>query len=221
LLVAKLGRSVLRPYKVEGDWRFVGVQHCWTPVSRERSVKDSYFDGELHAGRHSTRLKHHDYAGGGIYFLTVCAYERRCIFGRIISNMLQLTPLGEIVRGCWMEIPEHFARVELHSLVVMPNHLHGIVGIERANGKRAVPVQLELASKPLVKSGSLGAIVRSFKATVTKRAHKECGWHGEIWQKNYFERVLRDGKELSDASRYIGENPMMWALDRDNPERTA
>ncbi len=61
-------------------------------------------------------------------------------------------------------------------------------------------------------------IVRSFKSIVARRAHKELRWTGPIWQRNYFERVLRDGKEFSDASRYIAENPMKWEWDRENPE---
>lgn len=66
--------------------------------------------------------------------------------------------------------------------------------------------------------GSIGAIVRSFKSIVAKRAHKELGWDGPIWQRNYFEPVLRDGKEFADASRYIAENPKKWEWDRENPE---
>jgi len=69
-----------------------------------------------------------------------------------------------------------------------------------------------------VRPGSLGAIVRSFKAAVTLRARRELGWIGEIWQRNYFERVVRDGQEFSDASRYISENPTKWEWDRENPE---
>ena len=141
--------------------------------------------------------------------------------------------LGRLVRECWVAIPLHFPQVELHEFVVMPNHLHGLIAIVR---KPTAPPAPAAAPTPLVGAqhrcalppgglgqaavvpGSIGAIVRSFKSIVVKRAHKELGWNGPIWQRNYFERVLRDGKEFADASRYIAENPKKWEWDRENPE---
>jgi len=113
----------------------------------------------------------------------------------------------------------------------MPNHLHGLIAITR----KAITPPAPISKAPLVgaqhccalppgglgqavTSGSLGAIVRSFKSIVARRAHDELGWNGPIWQRNYFERVLRDGKEYADASRYIAENPKKWEWDRENPE---
>jgi len=180
-------------------------------------MSDWFIDEDLHPGHHSIRLKAHDYAGGGFYFVTICAHEKKCMFGRIVTREMQLTPLGQIVRECWIRIPEHFPRVHLHGYVLMPNHLHGIVEIGCQPGRSsAAPLR---AAQPRVIPGSLGAVVRSFKAAVSKRASQELSWEGEVWQRNYFERALRDGKEHADARRYIGENILKWELDLENPER--
>lgn len=120
---------------------------------------------------------------------------------------------------------------ESYEFVVMPNHIHGILAIASSSLSKIpaiTPVLLVGAQHRCalprgainkgVTPGSLGAIVRSFKAIVARRAHKELRWVGPIWQRNYFERVLRDGREFSNASRYIAENPMKWECDRENPQ---
>ncbi|MGB2677436.1 MAG: transposase [Candidatus Acidiferrum sp.] len=179
-------------------------------------MSDSFSDEDLHPGHHSIRLKDHDYSGGGFYFITVCAHVKKCVFGRIVALEMQLTALGQIVRECWMGIPEHFPRVRLHGFVLMPNHLHGIIEIGCQMGRSsAAPLR---PTQPRVVAGSLGAVVRSFKAAVAKRANQELRWHGQVWQRNYFERALQDGKEHADAHRYIQENILKWELDLENPE---
>ena len=171
--------------------------------------------------RRSIRLRGADYSEPGAYFITICAAQRRSIFGKIDKERVVLTPLGEIVRACWIEIPEHFARASPGHLVVMPNHLHGIIGLT-VGARYIVPADQrartpEEFQKPV--KGSIPTVVRTFKAAVARRARKELGISSnEIWQRNYFERVLRDGKEYADASRYIVENPQRWEWDKENPE---
>jgi REP element-mobilizing transposase RayT len=184
--------------------------------------------------RRSMRLTYLDYAFPGMYFVTICAHERHSVFGLVRDARVVPSKLGQLVRECWVAIPEHFAQVELHEFVIMPNHLHGLIGITRKTS--APPVSTQAHSVPFVGAqhccalpsrglgpaavtpGSLGAIIRSFKSIVARRAHKELGRNGPIWQRNYFERVLRDGKEYADVSRYIAENPRKWEWDRENPE---
>ena len=155
--------------------------------------------------RKSIRLAHRDYSFPGTYFVTICAHEKHSIFGRIPDATLVPSELGRLVRECWVAIPFHFANVELHEFVVMPNHLHELLAIVR---KANTPHVAAAAAAPLVGAqhccalppgglcqaavlpGSIGAIVRSFKSIVAKRAHKELRWSGSIWQRNYFERVL-------------------------------
>ena len=177
---------------------------------------------EVDDGRHrrSIRLKSRDYALPDPYFVTVCAEEKRCIFGRIENGSLVPSELGRLVRECWVSIPEHFPQTTLHEFVVMPNHVHGVIAIlpiPLVGAQHCCALPRGTTSEG-VRPGSLGAIVRSFKAIVAKRAHKELGWNGPVWQRNYFERVLRDGREFSNASRYIAENPMKWEWDRENPQ---
>ena len=169
--------------------------------------------------RRSIRLRGLDYSNPGCYFITICAFHMRCIFGSIRNARQVLSPLGGIVRRCWLEVPYHFPNVDIDAFVIMPNHLHGILVIkERA--RRAVPLRdnSEAFQHPVI--GSIPTIVRSFKAAVTKMVRDKSGDHAiEVWQSNYFERVLRDGDEFSKASRYIHENPSRWRRDIDNPLR--
>jgi putative transposase len=148
------------------------------------------------------RLAHRDYSSPGLYFVTICADFKRWIFGEVQGENVQLSALGQIVRESWMGVPSHAARVRLHESIVMPNHVHGIIEILQtpAVAQHAAPLQgLEEVPARLV-PGSVSVIVRSFKAEVTRLARLELGWKGEIWQRNYFDRV----------SRYIAENPWRW-----------
>ncbi len=162
------------------------------------------------------RLKHCDYSSPGLYFVTICADLKRCIFRDVKGAEVQLSVLGRIVRESWIGIPAHFAGVRLHEFVVMPNHVHGIVEIVEVltGAQHAAPLQGAVGSPVRLVSGSLSVIVRSFKAEVTRRAHLELNWNAEIWQRNYFDRVIRDAREFSDASRYIAENPLRWQGQR-------
>jgi len=171
--------------------------------------------------RRSIRIPGADYTEAGGYFLTICAAYRQSIFGRIVNGQVELSPLGEIVRACWVQFPEHFPAATIKDFVVMPNHLHGIVAIGvgaryivPSDPKAHTPEEFQ---KPV--RGSIPTIVRTFKAAVSRTARKELGMGSErIWQSNYFERVLGDGEEYAKASRYILENPVRWEWDRENPD---
>jgi REP element-mobilizing transposase RayT len=171
--------------------------------------------------RRSIRLRGADYSEPGAYFITICAARRRSIFAEIDNGRVVLSPLGGIVHACRFEIPEHFPSVSLQEFVVMPNHLHGIIGLT-VGARYIVPVDRRVRTperfqKPV--KGSIPTIVRTFKAAVARRARKELGsGSNDIWQRKYFERVLRDGKEYADTSRYILENPQRWEWDKENPE---
>jgi putative transposase len=165
----------------------------------------------------ATRLKHRDYSTPGLYFVTICSDFKRCIFGEVQGEKVQFSALGWILRESWNGIPSHFVRVQLHESIVMPNHVHGIIEIVQAitAAQHAAPLQEAPIGPAQLVPGSLSVIARSFKAVVTRRAHLELIWKGEIWQRNYFDRVVRDGQEYADASRYIAENPMRWQWQRE------
>ena len=172
-------------------------------------------DEVLHPGHRSIRFPGYDYSAVGLYFITICAYEKQCIFGQIVNARVELSGIGCTARDSWVSIPLHFPRTRLHEFVIMPNHLHGIVEICAKLGRSSAAPLLG------VQAGSIGAIVRSFKAVVTRQARQHSEWSGEVWQRNYFERVLRDGQEFSDATRYIVENPLKWEWDLENPQRSS
>jgi len=120
-----------------------------------------------------------------------------------------LSPLGRIVDEAWLALPSRTCGIRLHEHVVMPNHIHGIVEIfQHKLAQQAAPLQGSAAfGSGNVRTPSLSIIVRSFKADVMRRAGIELDWKKEIWQHNYFDRVIRDGREFENASRYIVENP--------------
>jgi putative transposase len=177
-------------------------------------------DGEKH--RRSIRLRGADYTEAGAYFITVCAAERRNIFGQVVGGRVLLSPLGEICSKCLLGISEHFGHASVREYVVMPNHLHAILTLE-VGARYIVPGVRgtrtpERFRKPV--AGSVPTMVRTFKAAVTRQASRELRWAGgEIWQRNYFERILRDGKEYAEANRYVVENPLRWEWDRENLDR--
>ena len=166
------------------------------------------------------RLKHRDYSTPGVYCVTVCSDFKRCIFGEIKERRSQPFPLGRLLQEVWLAIPSHFPQVRLHAFAVMPNHFHGIVEIVFiAAARHAAPHTHARPVDKFVGAGSLSAIVRSFKAEVTRRAKLELDWTGNVWQSGYFDRVIRDGREFSDATRYIVENPAKWEWDAENLAR--
>jgi putative transposase len=182
-------------------------------------MHDGFDEPIFHRGHRSIRCQGYDYSSPGLYFVTICTHEKRCVLGGVIDGRVKLSAIGQIVREFWLAIPSHSCAVTLHEFVVMPNHLHGIIEIvaELGHGRGSPQLTRRSPTAPNVVPGSLGAIGRSFKAAVTKRAHVELQWPHPVWQRNYFERVLRDGREYADAARYVAENTLKWEFDRENP----
>ena len=161
--------------------------------------------------RRSIRLRHYDYRSSGVYFITICAAKKAFIFGDVRDDGVWLSHAGRIVDACWREIPVHFPHVELDDFVVMPNHLHGILSLERAT-------HASLLRNRGPRAGSVGAVVGSFKSAAAKKInaiHRTAS--GRVWQRNYVERVVRNDEELRAYRQYIADNPLRWALDRENP----
>ncbi|MEE9273896.1 MAG: transposase [bacterium] len=179
---------------------------------------------EPRRNRRSIRLPRNDYTRPGAYFITICAFERRCLFGDIGDERVALNEIGEIVRDEWLRTGKRRSTVELDAFVVMPNHIHGIIAIRDDDrgtaGKRRGAARrastAERYGRPV--SGSAPTIVRSFKSAVTKRVNELRGSPGApVWQRNYFERAVRGERELGLIREYIDQNPLRWAFDRENP----
>lgn len=172
------------------------------------------YDPDQHH-RHSIRLRGYDYRRGGPYFVTVCAFQRECLFGEVTEGRVCLTDIGRIVQECWAAIPEHFPFMTPDLSILMPNHLHGVLFRESADDIPAGAVAIRPAGTT---AGSLGAVIQNFKATSTRRVNAERGTPGyHLWQRNYHERIIRDEEELNRIREYILANPGRWAEDRENP----
>jgi len=165
--------------------------------------------------RRSLRLRDYDYAQAGMYFVTVCTEARMCPFGEIVAGQMRLNGLGHIVQSEWIRTAAIRPQVRLDVFAVMSNHFHAILAIDDRRGV------LPYAPAPGLRSPSqtIGAIIRGWKAAVTKRVNQIRGTSGAaVWQHNFYEHVIRNEDDLYNARRYIEENPARWALDRENPE---
>ncbi|HOK46119.1 MAG TPA: hypothetical protein PLK67_09320 [Bryobacteraceae bacterium] len=193
-----------------------------------------------HHHRRSIRLKTYDYTQPGAYFITICTRERVSLFGTVVDGEMRLNARGEIVCEEWFKTAQIRPYVQLQEdeFVVMPNHVHGIVwivdddlapvGATDRRGDRPVAPTTVPPRGPAPQS--LGAIIAGFKSAVTHRINALRGAPGApVWQRNYFEHVIRDERALARANgrsplhairQYIIENPLRWHLDRYNPERT-
>jgi REP element-mobilizing transposase RayT len=162
--------------------------------------------------RRSIRLQGYDYADAGAYFVTVCAHLRECLFGTIAEDAIRLSAIGELVSRAWFSLPGRFSNIELDAFVVMPNHLHGIIVVERA-----VKAVAESPGRGPI-SGSLGAIVQNLKSTSAFKINRLRGTPGQpVWQRNYYEHIIRDDRDLTRIRNYIDNNIRQWAADHENP----
>jgi REP element-mobilizing transposase RayT len=156
--------------------------------------------------RRSTRLRGYDYTAPGAYFVTIVAYQREMMF--------EPPHVRKIVDDCWLALAELYAPVTLDEYVVMPNHFHSILIIDepRRGGSRTAPTPAPNPRKPL------GRLIGAFKTMSAKRINLRAGTPGApVWQRNYYERIIRDEDELNRTRQYILDNPSNWDADPENP----
>ncbi|MFP4642299.1 MAG: transposase [Dehalococcoidia bacterium] len=165
--------------------------------------------------RRSIRLKGYDYSRPGSYFITICTQNRECLFGEIKDGAMSLNNAGQIVAEEWEKSADIRNGIELDEFVVMPNHLHGIIVIRRGTARRAPTA--EQFGAPV--AGSLPTVIRSFKSAAAKRVNEMRQTPGaKLWQRNYYEHIIRNENELHGIRQYIVNNPSKWDYDRENPE---
>lgn len=166
--------------------------------------------------RRSIRLANYDYSQNDAYFITICSYQQKCIFGEIVNDDMQLNDYGKAVQQEWLRTEMLRPSIELDAFVVMPNHFHGIFLIHNdIAGSRHSAIR-ERFGKPV--TGSVPTIVRAFKSAVTRRVNERLGMQNvSIWQRNYYEHIIRNEGSLSKLREYIDNNPINWALDKMNP----
>ena len=174
--------------------------------------------------RRSMRLPGYDYSQPGAYFLTVCTQNRQCLFGEIENTQMRLSDAGQMVQVVWKELTLRYPGVETDAFVIMPNHVHGIIILVGA-GPCACP---DTIGQPqgVAPTRGLPDVVHHFKTMTIKRYSdgvQQWQWppyKEKLWQRNYYEHIIRDDKQLNRAREYILNNPLQWALDEDNPENS-
>ena len=184
--------------------------------------------------RRSIRLRDYDYTQQGAYFVTICTHNRVHWFGEIHNGVMVLNPYGRIVENEWEQTAQLRPNVELDAFAVMPNHFHGIVLITDAivnppvGAQCIAPLQINesvqsnVTAQPAkrgvtpnnVAANSLGAIVRGFKAAVTRAIHRLPNPPQVLWQRNYHEHIIRNVAEYDHIRAYTLDNPARWAEDR-------
>ncbi|MCB0281444.1 MAG: transposase [Calditrichaeota bacterium] len=183
--------------------------------------------------RRSIRLKGYDYSQAGFYFITICTQNRACLFGAINDGKMILNQSGKMVQNIWENIPIFYQGIKIDQYQIMPNHFHGIINIVRTD-HRVCPDELinenSRTQKPnednfgqsqrIAPTRSLPNVIKQFKSLTTKRyidGVNHNGWQpfdGKIWQRNYYERIIRDEPELDRIRKYILENPLKWQDDK-------
>jgi putative transposase len=248
--------------------------------------------------RRSIRLRGYDYSAPGGYFITLCTYQRQCLFGEVVAGQMELNATGLWVQACWQRLPHQFSQITLDVFVIMPNHLHGILwlgGDRSLDGDRSsrgeafgqkileqtkmyypnaspplnpnvspipdsnvlpmqpkgdadtpckgeafgqkileqreifVPNASPLPHQPATpiqpngtKSGSIAAIVQNFKSISTRRINQIQNNTGRtLWQRNYYEHIIRDNTALLYIQNYIRNNPLSWEKDQLHPEHSS
>jgi len=185
-----------------------------------KSLSDN-FSNNPQRNRRTIRLKEYDYSIPWWYYVTICTFDRKLLFGEIKKGKMILNDIGKIVDEEWMKTKEVRKNVDLDYHVIMPNHMHGIVIINsrgelnspkegKEGGRQYAPTNNKLKSP----SQTLGAIIRGFKSSVTKQIRELLGNPSiKIWQRNYYEHIIRNENDLHRIRIYIQNNPLKWELD--------
>jgi REP element-mobilizing transposase RayT len=161
--------------------------------------------------RRSHRLSEHDYTQPGFYFVTICTYKNLLLFGEISNERVVLNGTGRIVEAHWRSIPGHYAHIRLDEFIVMGNHLHGIIEIagRAPEGQCAPYPSIESFGKPVC--GSIPTIIRSFKAGVTREMRAAQGRECVVWQRGFYDVIMRVDPDLERTRQYIRNNAIKHA----------
>jgi len=179
--------------------------------------------------RASIRLRGYDYAAPGAYFVTIVTHGRSTWFGEVADGAVGLNPIGQITQEVWEGLPNHYEHVQVDAFVVMPNHVHGIIVLTADVGAGLKPAPTTgLGRTPpglgpartgdTPRRHGLPEIVRAFKTFSARHINALRHTPGQpVWQRNYYEHIIRDEDALNRIRQYIAENPLRWAHDRENP----
>ncbi|MCX5920977.1 MAG: transposase [Candidatus Melainabacteria bacterium] len=185
--------------------------------------------------RKPLRLTAYDYAQNGAYFITICTENRAYLFGDIVDNTMVLNDAGKMVESVWREMPMHYPNILLDAFIIMPNHIHFIIVF--IENDHSVPKSLAdvinhapttrtepSVGVPFMASANqptpLGKIVRTFKGKSTfliNQHQKTVGM--PVWQRGYYDQIIRNEAHLQSVRLYIENNPAQWAFDEENQNK--
>ena len=170
------------------------------------------FNSDSHH-RHTIRLYRYDYSSEACYFITICTQEKKCLFGRITDGVMIMNELGRMIGNWYLELGHKFPTLTCLDYIIMPNHFHCIVHIDD-------PVGADLCVRPDTPDNvSLSKVVQWFKTMTTNEYYRgiklrqwvPIGKH--LWQRNYYEHIIRNAQEFDEIVRYIRTNPTRWCDD--------
>lgn len=178
--------------------------------------------------RRRNRLKNFDYSSFGYYFVTICTKNRQEYFGEIKNRRMVLNTCGEIVRRQWLWLENHFPFIKLDEWIIMPNHVHAIVIIQKQfTNIEYSPVGTTLGLSLQMQHDDndmkyrriqlLPKIICALKTTTSKLIH-QLGVNSFKWQRSFYDHIIRNEKSLFAIRQYIRNNPLRWEEDRNNPE---
>lgn len=190
--------------------------------------------------RRSIRLRGWDYSEPGWYYITLVLKDREKLFGDVVGDEVRLSTFGKIVRATWLEIPKRFTDAQLDEFIIMPDHLHGIIVLEDplvgAIHESPQRTKSPERKKSLHREGretrqeyinrrrkmTLSKLVGWFKMNSSKAINLQRQTPGvPVWQRNYYEHIIRNDADLYRIRTYIEHNPFQWSLDEQNPDRPA
>jgi putative transposase len=178
---------------------------------------------QLKHRRHSIRLKGYDYSTSGAYFITICVQDGKYLLSAVVDDKLALKDAGRMVQEVWGLLTRKFQAVQLDSFVIMPNHMHFIVLLTNPDDEvdlHVLPTQTQEGQTRRSAPTSLPEVVQWFKSFTTARYRvgvRDNNWPpfpGRLWQRNYWERIIRNERELEAIRRYIWNNPANWKKDK-------
>lgn len=171
--------------------------------------------------RKRLRIKNYDYSQCGFYYITVCTHNKQNLFGEIENNMIKLNHVGKIVAFTLNDLPNH-NNINLHQYIIMPNHIHAIIEIPNRRERSVTVLQIESATIKESRNfhGGIPEIIRQFKTFSSKRINSISDIQNnirsqqKIWQKSYYEHIIRNQEEYIRITKYIIENPVKWQSDK-------
>ena len=171
----------------------------------------------LFSKRKTIRLKGYDYSQYGSYFVTICIFTKEPLLGDIYNDLIILSRIGHAITKWWQELPRKFPHIKLDEFVIMPNHIHGIITIVGADlcvGPNDMGAHTGAPLQKIVqwlKTMTTNEYLKLIKAGISQNMNSK------LWQRGYFEHVIRNEKDLSAVRQYINDNPLKWQFDSENP----